>query len=209
MAEDDTSNSLSPGRETVGPVLAQDDRLALRPFDARWAGLVAGWVRNDAELFWIAPKTPAPITPEKVLGWSVDRDYSRVVCAHGTALPVAYGELHYMPASRTHLWLGHLLVSPACRGKGVGGRLTRLLLIEAFEVQRARRVSLIVFPTNVVAIRCYQRAGLIYLGEQKRFFETTGRYHRMIALSMDRRRYRKTKQTGERRANAPSGGTLF
>lgn len=164
-------------------------------FDRRWAGHVASWITCPQELFWVAPRTRSPLTPEKVIAWSADRDYPRVVTEHPVVAPLAYGELHYMPGSRSHVWLGHLLVAPACRGRGVGQVLTRLLLAEAFERLRARRASLVVFPDNVAAIHCYVRAGMIYAGDQTRFFETTGRYHRMLAFSMDRAGYRAARTT--------------
>ena len=34
----------------------------LRPFDRLFGPTVAGWVRDDAELFWLAPSTPPPLT---------------------------------------------------------------------------------------------------------------------------------------------------
>jgi ribosomal protein S18 acetylase RimI-like enzyme len=52
-----------------------------------------------------------------------------------------------------------LIVAPARRGQGLGGRLVRLLV----ELARAAypTIALRVAPDNVVAQRCYLRAGFV------------------------------------------------
>jgi RimJ/RimL family protein N-acetyltransferase len=164
----------------------------LRPFENGWAERVADWVTDDREVFLLAPKTPPPLTGEKVLAWTDERDYPRLLFLDHESEPVAYGELHYMPRSTSHLWLGHLVVASDHRGRGLGVQLTTRLLTEAFTQFQAKRVSLVVFPDNEAALRCYRRAGLIQVGEQKKYFETTRRHHRMIAMTIDRARYRRT-----------------
>ncbi len=40
----------------------KDEPFTLVSFDRETAPLVASWVRDAHELFWLAPKTPAPLT---------------------------------------------------------------------------------------------------------------------------------------------------
>jgi len=147
---------------------------------------------DPQDLFRVAPKTLPPVTAEKVEAWSRERGGAGLLFLDDEPQPVGYGELHRMPNSKTHMWLGHLVIAPDWRGRGMGFRLTRLLLAEAFSRRQARRVSLVVFPDNLVAIDCYHRAGFVHIGEQQKFFESTRRHHRMLAMSIDRVRYRST-----------------
>lgn len=85
-------------------------------------------------------------------------------------------------------WLGHLLVDPARRGLGVGRALTERLLRYAFARLNARRVTLVVFPENAVAIACYRAAGLHLDGHESHFFpncESTVRMVRMAVMAGD------------------------
>jgi len=79
-----------------------------------------------------------------------------------------------MPASHDHLWLGHCLIRPELRGLGLGHLIVNLMLEEAFVEREASSVSLVVFPRNDPAVRCYLTNGFTQVGEQFKFFSTTG-----------------------------------
>lgn len=70
---------------------------------------------------------------------------------------MAYGEL-WVDAGEREVELARLLVAPAHRGRGIGRRLTRLL------VERARRIHPRVFPRvhadHTAALRCFAAAGI-------------------------------------------------
>ncbi|MBI4578825.1 MAG: GNAT family N-acetyltransferase, partial [Planctomycetes bacterium] len=103
--------------------------------------------------------------------------------------PAGYLELNPMPADYGHYWIGHCVVDPQLRGAGLGRHLVRLSLDFAFRGLDARRVSLVVFPDNTSAIRCYRRAGFIDAGDQYKYFANTGRQHRMLQMTVDRGGY--------------------
>jgi len=153
---------------TAAPGIA---RLAL-PFQDADAPVVAKWVRSNEELRFLAPGTQPPLNKEKISGWQLPRGRSYVgrIDADGpceTEGPiVAYGELNLIASERSHLWLGHCIVDPALRRQGVGGRFVTALLEEAFGRLAADKVSLIVFPENGPAIRCYLKAGFEQTGEE-------------------------------------------
>ncbi len=130
---------------------------AFRPTDAP---IVASWVTNDLQALWLAPRTPAPITPAAVRGW---RGWNvRQYCIRDAedGPPIAYGELNTLNMLRGHYWLGHLVVASDRRGQGLGRLLTESLLDKAFGELGARRVVLVVFPENLAAIACYRACGL-------------------------------------------------
>ena len=84
-----------------------------------------------------------------------------------------------------HLWLGHLVVRPDQRGKGAGQVLVRALLAYASERHLASRVSLIVFPDNTAALKCYRRVGFTIVGEEYHQFGDVGPRRRLLRLEID------------------------
>lgn len=164
----------------------------LTPFDRLMAPIVAQWARTPLELFWLAPKTPAPLTAAKVEAWVRADDCPLMFCRDAQADPLGYLELNPMPHQAHHLWLGHCVLAPTHRGRGLGRIMVELLLDEAFGRRGARRVSLVVFPENVAAVRCYRMAGFVPAGEQVKHFPTTGRQHRMLRMTIDRDAYLST-----------------
>ncbi len=162
----------------------------LRPFRRAHAPLVAGWVRDDDELFWLAPQTMPPLTPQKVIDWTARRGRPMLLCTSDRTEPVGYAELNDLPSRADELWIGHFIIAPERRGAGLGGRMLRLLLDHAFGPLTARRVALIVFPENVLAIRCYESGGLATAGRQERNFSPRPGTHRMLEMAIDQAGYR-------------------
>lgn len=169
--------------------IARRGPYCLSPFDKLQASRVASWARDDQELFWLAPKTPPPLTAAKVVGWATADGRPLLFYRDEIAEPLGYLELNPMPADWGHYWLGHCVIRPDQRGTGVGRHMIGLTLEYAFRTRRAYRVSLVVFPENAPAIRCYRHAGFIDAGEQWKYFSTTGQQHRMIQMTIDRARY--------------------
>ena len=158
----------------------------LEPFDGRFAHLVSTWARTPEELFWLAPKTPPPLTPDKVMAWPGDSGRPLLLYLRGITTPLGYCELNPMPGEPDHLWIGHCVVSPERRGQGLGRILVNMLLERAFANPKVRRVSLVVFPDNFPAIRCYRACGLVTAGEPVKYFPTSGRQHRMLQMTISR-----------------------
>ena len=130
----------------------------LKPFHSSLASTVVGWIRGVKELRFVAPYTPPPLTPEKVLAWRRGRQES-LICEDPDAGPVAYAELVHASAAQDEIWIAHLVVDPARRGAGLGQAFTRRLLQRAFEHHRAAHVHLSVFEDNAPAKACYERCG--------------------------------------------------
>lgn len=179
------ASTTTPPKEEV----ARRGPYVLSPFDRLMAPVVARWARDEQELFWLAPKTPPPLTAAKVVAWASPDGRPLLFYHDDAAEPVGYLELNPMPADWGHFWLGHCVTRPDLRGQGVGRHMIGLTIEFAFRHRRAYRVSLVVFPENTSAIRCYRNAGFVDAGEQWKFFATTGQQHRMIQMTIDRGRY--------------------
>jgi len=168
-------------RESASVSQSDHDRLA--PCDPLFGPTVASWVRSAEELFLLAPSTRAPLTAAKVARWTARRGRPYLMFEGDDDQPIAYGELNPMVGETGHLWLGHLLVDPDRRRRGVGRRLTRLLVNRAFSIPGTVGLTLVVFPENVAAIRCYERSGFRLAGEQRQRFD--GMRRRMLRYQYD------------------------
>lgn len=152
----------------------------LWPFAPHHAPAIATWVSTDAQLRWLAPTTVPPLTAEKVTAWKRPHGWAYVLSTEAGADPLGYGELNPMKNDPRHYWLGHVVVNPARRRCGLGVWLVKSLLHQAYTSLGAVRVSLIVFPANEAALRCYRRAGLVEIGEEYHQFGKEGPHHRLI-----------------------------
>jgi RimJ/RimL family protein N-acetyltransferase len=158
--------------------------LRLKPFRQRFASVVARWVQTPEELRLVAPGTEPPLTAAKVGRWKKPAGQALVLVRDGEGEPIGYGELNPMRSDRTHLWLGHVVLSPRERGNGIGQAFVRALVSYAFERLTANRISLIVFPDNQPALRCYRRVGFEDVGEEYHDFLTRGQKHRFLRLEV-------------------------
>ena len=153
-------------------------------FDPLYAPLIAGWVGTEEQLRWLAPSTPHPLTAAKVVAWKNEGRRAFVFFGGPDSTPLGYGELNPMGNHPDHWWLGHILVRPDQRRRGIGGALVRALLAEAFERRGAARVSLIVFPDNLAAVHCYRRAGFREVGHEHHRFTETGPLQKLLRLEI-------------------------
>ncbi|MCP4593920.1 MAG: GNAT family N-acetyltransferase [bacterium] len=163
--------------------VAATPALRLRRFVHNHAATVAEWVTTDQELFWTAPSIEPPLTARKVLAWAQSRGVPCLLCEGESDDPIGYAELNVMRNCPDQLWIGHVILDPVWRGCGHGVSFMRLLLDHAFDALGAQRVSLIVFPDNHQAIRCYVAAGMMIQGEQFHKYGRPLSSHRMLHLT--------------------------
>lgn len=181
------------------------DACCVVPFEPRFAGDVASWATDDTTTRWLAPGTPPPLTREKVADWACADGDRYVMLDILRERPLGYAELNPFRPARDQYWLGHVVLAPTSRGRGLGTRFTAALLDRAFRQLFATRVLLLVFPDNVVARRCYERVGFRPDGEEQRFFEHCARDYRFLRMALDARRYRELRA----RQLLPANALLF
>jgi RimJ/RimL family protein N-acetyltransferase len=164
----------------IEPVARQDTRgFMLEEFAPPHAQSIATWVTGAEDLMWLAPRTFPPLDAAKVCGWAAPGHQCFTMTHAIRPEPVGYGEINVLNMRRREYWLGHLVIAPAARGRGLGTILTRLLLGRAFVNCGARRVTLVVFPENKAAIRAYQAAGFRSDGYELHHFPP---YQRAVEL---------------------------
>jgi ribosomal protein S18 acetylase RimI-like enzyme len=94
------------------------------------------------------------------------------------------------------MWIGHFVVDPTQRGQSHGFLLAKALLAAAFGQYAATDVLLVVFPENLGAIRCYERAGMVVNGREEKYFETTHRRHCFLRMGINRAKYLRLAAAG-------------
>lgn len=179
----------------VEPICASGACLSY--FDSCYAEMVAAWVGSESELAWLAPGTPWPLTGEKVLAWGQERRERFLLWNGRDDFPIGYAELNEMPKTRDQLWIGHFMLDPTRRGCGWAVRFAQALLARAFVERQATDVLLVVVPDNERAIRCYQRAGMIDQGQERKHFKTTRRDYLFNRMAISRGRFKKLTGLGQ------------
>ncbi len=159
-------------------------RFSLERFEPPDATKIAEWVETDEELHWLAPNTSAPLTAEKVIAWKKPRGVALVARTAVDRDLIGYAELNPMKNETAHLWIGHVIVHPQWRG-GTGQAFVRALVGYAFEHLGGVRISLVVFPKNRVAIRCYRRIGFLIAGDEYHAFGTSNTRQRLLRLELN------------------------
>ena len=158
--------------------------LRLRSFEPGDAAIVAAWVYSQEELHWLAPSTSWPLTAAKVLTWPKPRGRALLLVHEGDPDPLGYCELNPMGGNDAQIWLGHVIIRPDARRRGIGKDFVRLQVEYAFHDLGARTVSLIVFPDNAPAVACYRRTGFIPVGEEYHSFMQGSPRERMLRFEM-------------------------
>lgn len=164
-----------------------ETRYQLTAFRPRFAETIAAWPLSKDELRWLAPSTPPPLTAEKVRTWPRAGGFALAYVERGSTTPIAYGEINPMRHQPDHFWLGHIVVSPDFRGHGIGRAFTFELTDYAFTRLCASRVSLVVFPDNEAAIRCYTSSGFRMTGTESHRFGRLPKPQRLLRFEMTRR----------------------
>jgi ribosomal protein S18 acetylase RimI-like enzyme len=121
----------------------------------------------------------------KVLGWNRPGRRAYMVSENGSDRPVGYGEINLLDQRRREFWLGHLIVDPRRRGRGVGAAMVRLLIEEAIASLGAERISLVVFPANEAAVRCYRTAGMREICHEHHYFVSSRRQALLLRMAVD------------------------
>lgn len=201
QANADVIAGMTEAAPTGAPLPAgQAEACRLRQFDPRLAGLLVPWVDSPQVLRWLAPSAVPPLTAETVRCWH--RADGRSLCLVGSRSTrlMAYGELNPMRHQVEHYWLGHILVNPSQRGRGLGTRFVQAMETYAFDTMGALQLTLVVFPDNDAAVRCYRRAGFRDVGEEDHRFTSAGPSFRLLRMTLMRCEWTE----GRARQSAPS-----
>lgn len=166
-------------------------RLRLAPYEPAFAATIARWAPTPRELLWLAPATPFPLTAEKVNAWSPNAERRFVLFSDGAPAPLGYAELDFIAPAAQRMWIGHFVLAPAARGRGLSVAFAAGLLRLAFDRYQSSDVMLLVFPENDPAVRCYERAGFVDDGVEQKHFEHNHSRHELRRMIITRAAFRR------------------
>ncbi|MFQ5491767.1 MAG: GNAT family N-acetyltransferase, partial [Phycisphaerae bacterium] len=164
-----------------------DAQLDIREYDPVYGATVARWVHSPRELFWLAPSTSWPLTGDTVSGWVVKpTDQALLLFEAGREIPCGYAELNLLRDSTRHLWIGHVVIDPARRGRSLGRRFVGMLAERAFADPDIERLTMVVFPENTGAVSCYEAVGFRITSRERHRFGSDKKEHLMLRLELTR-----------------------
>ncbi|TWD79094.1 acetyltransferase (GNAT) family protein [Kribbella amoyensis] len=137
--------------------------MELRPFDPRYAQLVATWATTAQEVALLCGREEYPFPPDLLPTWRKADDDIRPYLYHDGERPIGYAEL-WLDAEEDEVELARIILAPEYRGKGLGPAFVEVLLVPA-RTAGLTDIFLRVRPDNVPAIRTYHRAGFHEVAE--------------------------------------------
>ncbi len=138
------------------PQVGRSDWSIVRP-QPEHADTVARWSTSEHEAAAWASRSEHPFPSSVVASWWGRPDVQPWLLLDPDRVPAAYGEL-WDDEEEDEVELAHLIVDPARRRQGVGGRLVRELLALARSLGRAT-CALRVVPDNTAALAVYRSQG--------------------------------------------------
>lgn len=139
--------------------------LRLRPYKPCDAKYIEKWITSEKMFYqWSAGiMGEYPLTAEKLNGHykqSADNDrFWQMTAFDESKLPVGHFIMRFTDENLDTVRLGFIIVDNNIRGKGYGREMLLLALKYAFEILKAKEVTLGVFANNPAAFHCYQSAG--------------------------------------------------
>ena len=144
------------------------NKLRLRPYKPEDAKTITSWIHNETEQRkWSADRYKTyPVTPE-----DMNKKYFIENCDCPSAddfFPmtamveneiVGHLILRYPSESRETLRFGFVIVDDKIRGEGYGKTMLQLAIQYAFDILKAKHISLGVFENNPEAYYCYKAVG--------------------------------------------------
>ena len=164
--------------------------IELVPFTEYDIDRLIGWIGSpEMHLQWTASVLEYPLTREqmtRLMRESAERGDRLLFRAVDPATGETVGHLELGAIDRRNrsLRVGRVMVDPARRGRGIGGRLMRAALETAFGQMGMHRVELIVFDFNHAAIACYERAGFRREGMRRETLLSPGGWWNEVVMGI-------------------------
>ena len=173
------------------------EQLKLRPYKPKDGEAIASWIKDERALRkWSSDRYGAfPITAEdinykylKCNGDCEEEDNFYPMTAVDENGPVGHLILRYTNAEKTTIRLGFIIVDDGKRGRGYGKRMIQMAIRYAFDMLKAKKITLGVFDNNPSAYYCYKAAGFREIPtEQESVFTILGEKWKCIELEVNKK----------------------
>ena len=170
--------------------------MRLRPYKPTDADTILGWIKNE-ETFrrWSTDRYPHyPITAADINhkyldcnGDCVEPDNFYPMTAFDESGIVGHLILRFTDAEKTTLRIGFVIVDDSKRGMGYGKQMLQLALSFAFDIFKAKKVTLGVLENNPGAYHCYKAAGFRDVTpDTPEYYHLMGQQVKCLELEMTR-----------------------
>ena len=170
--------------------------MRLRPYKPTDADTILGWIKNE-ETFrrWSTDRYPHyPITAADINhkyldcnGDCVEPDNFYPMTAFDESGIVGHLILRFTDAEKTTLRIGFVIVDDSKRGMGYGKQMLQLALSFAFDIFKAKKVTLGVLENNPGAYHCYKAAGFRDVtSDTPEYYHLMGQQVKCLELEMTR-----------------------
>lgn len=162
--------------------------LRLRPYKNCDAKTIVKWIKDEfAFRQWCADRYDHyPITAEDINAHYADyadADWFYAMTAFDESGVVGHLIMRFRDEEKTDLRFGFVIVDDAKRGRGYGKEMLKLALKFAFEVMKAKTVTLGVFENNPSAYHCYKSAGFKDVcPEEDEYFHVLGQEWKCLEM---------------------------
>ncbi|MBT3269397.1 GNAT family N-acetyltransferase [Candidatus Poribacteria bacterium] len=163
----------------------------LRPFTRDDFDRLIGWaVSPELVVQWAGFGFTYPLDHAQLhtyIRYAEDGPDSRViwtVVESDTGEAVGHIELDRIHAGARRARLSRVIVAPECRGQGIAGKMTLLVLQHGFDVLGLHRIDLGVFDFNATAIRCYEACGFVREGLERDSIRMGDGYWSAVQMSI-------------------------
>lgn len=171
------------------------NQLKLRPYKPKDAELIVSWIKDErAFRKWSSDRYETyPIKAEDINykymecnGDCEEPDNFYPMIAEDENGPIGHIILRYTNAEKTVIRLGFIIVDDSKRGMGYGKSMIQMATKYAFDMLKAKKVTLGVFENNPSAYYCYKAAGFQEISmEQECIFEILGEKWKCIELEIN------------------------
>lgn len=168
--------------------------LRLRPYKSCDAVAISSWIKNEITMFkWSADRFGSfPVTAdainEKYLihnGDCTEPDNFYPMTAFDDSGVVGHLILRFTDEEKQTIRFGFVIVDDTRRGKGYGKEMLNLAIKYAFEILKAKKITLGVFENNPPAYYCYKSVGFTEIvGKQDGYHNIKNEKWKCIELEM-------------------------
>lgn len=174
----------------------QTGELKLRPYKTDDAKKIVGWIKDEYALRkWSSDRYGAyPVTADDINykymecnGNCEETDNFYPMTAVTLEGVVGHLILRYTDKEQSIFRIGFVIVDDSKRGMGYGKKMMQMAISYAFDMLKAKKVTIGVFENNSEAFYCYKAAGFQEVEmEEELIFEILGERWKCIELEINR-----------------------
>jgi len=121
---------------------------------------ISRFPQNQTELFFMYPKGTFPLTARQLEESALNRKKPTVI----TYQEELIGYCNLYDVTKEDCWLGNVIISPSCRGMGVGSYLIRTMKEIAKQELQVNHFRLVCHNINTDALLFYAKLGFLPFG---------------------------------------------